>query len=511
MMNGAESLVRTLVGGGVDVCFANPGTSEMHFVAALDRVEGMRGVLGLFEGVVTGAADGYARMGGNPPPPCCISGRAWPTASPTCTTPARRLADGQHRRRPCDLSPQIRCAAGLGHRSGWRGRPRTGSRLRPDAVGRRRRGRGDRRGATAARPDRHPDPAGRRRLERGFGPAPTVRPRTARGRAGGGRRGGAGVERGKPCLLLGHRPGAAQAGLERPAASPPRPARGCRPGSHARTTRRAAGCRSSASLFRRAVVKVLAGVEQSCWSARVPVAFFAYPDKPSLLAPEGGERHCWPAAGDGSARWRRWPMRSARREPAPWSTSGPAARERHAHSGGARPLDRRALAGGRDRRRRVVTAGRGISRRPAGPAARLAARTWAARSAWACRWRPARRSPAPAARSSRSKATAGRCTPAVAVDPGAREARRHHRFFANRSYRSSRASWPGSGPSTPAERRWPCSISAIRISISSTWRKAWACRRAGRDDGGVQPAARRGHRRTRPLSDRGQGCERMLD
>jgi acetolactate synthase-1/2/3 large subunit len=65
-MNGAESLVRTFVGGGVTVCFANPGTSEMHFVAALDRVEGMRCVLGLFEGVVTGAADGYARMTGNP-------------------------------------------------------------------------------------------------------------------------------------------------------------------------------------------------------------------------------------------------------------------------------------------------------------------------------------------------------------------------------------------------------------------------------------------------------------
>ena len=65
-MNGAESLVRTLVAGGVDVCFTNPGTSEMHFVAALDRVEGMRCVLGLFEGVVTGAADGYFRMKGRP-------------------------------------------------------------------------------------------------------------------------------------------------------------------------------------------------------------------------------------------------------------------------------------------------------------------------------------------------------------------------------------------------------------------------------------------------------------
>jgi acetolactate synthase-1/2/3 large subunit len=65
-LNGAESLVRTLVAGGVEICFANPGTSEMHFVAALDRVEGMRCVLGLFEGVVTGAADGYARMAEKP-------------------------------------------------------------------------------------------------------------------------------------------------------------------------------------------------------------------------------------------------------------------------------------------------------------------------------------------------------------------------------------------------------------------------------------------------------------
>ena len=65
-MNGAEALVRTLLETGVDVCFANPGTSEMHFVAALDRVPGMRCVLGLFEGVVTGAADGYARIAGKP-------------------------------------------------------------------------------------------------------------------------------------------------------------------------------------------------------------------------------------------------------------------------------------------------------------------------------------------------------------------------------------------------------------------------------------------------------------
>jgi acetolactate synthase-1/2/3 large subunit len=65
-MKGAVALMRTLVGSGVDVCFTNPGTSEMHFVAALDDVHEMRAVLGLFEGVVTGAADGYGRMAGRP-------------------------------------------------------------------------------------------------------------------------------------------------------------------------------------------------------------------------------------------------------------------------------------------------------------------------------------------------------------------------------------------------------------------------------------------------------------
>src|SRR6516164_8263260 len=65
-MNGSESLVRTLIASGVDTCFANPGTSEMHFVSALDRVDGIRPILCLFEGVVTGAADGYGRMADKP-------------------------------------------------------------------------------------------------------------------------------------------------------------------------------------------------------------------------------------------------------------------------------------------------------------------------------------------------------------------------------------------------------------------------------------------------------------
>ncbi len=65
-MFAAESMVRTLINQGVELCFTNPGTSEMHMVAALDRVEGMKSVLCLFEGVATGAADGYGRMAQKP-------------------------------------------------------------------------------------------------------------------------------------------------------------------------------------------------------------------------------------------------------------------------------------------------------------------------------------------------------------------------------------------------------------------------------------------------------------
>ena len=66
MSNGAQALMKTLVNAGIEVCFTNPGTSEMHFVAALDGEPNMRAVLALFEGVATGAADGYARMADKP-------------------------------------------------------------------------------------------------------------------------------------------------------------------------------------------------------------------------------------------------------------------------------------------------------------------------------------------------------------------------------------------------------------------------------------------------------------
>src|SRR3982074_3405628 len=65
-LSGADSLLKTVLNCDVEVCFANPGTSEMHLGRAIDKIQGIRAVLGLFEGVVTGAADGYARMAGKP-------------------------------------------------------------------------------------------------------------------------------------------------------------------------------------------------------------------------------------------------------------------------------------------------------------------------------------------------------------------------------------------------------------------------------------------------------------
>ena len=85
-MNGAESLLRTLLANEVDLCLMNPGTSEMQFVSALDRVPGMRGVLGLFEGVCSGAADGYARMTGKPAATLLHLGPASATRSRTSIT-----------------------------------------------------------------------------------------------------------------------------------------------------------------------------------------------------------------------------------------------------------------------------------------------------------------------------------------------------------------------------------------------------------------------------------------
>ncbi len=111
-VNGAESLVHTLLGCGVEVCFANPGTSEMHFVAALDRIPGMRCVLGLQENVVTGMADGYWRMTEKPAATLLHCGPGLANGLANLHN-ARRAALGHRelRRRPGDLPPHLRRAA----------------------------------------------------------------------------------------------------------------------------------------------------------------------------------------------------------------------------------------------------------------------------------------------------------------------------------------------------------------------------------------------------------------
>ncbi|MFM8767489.1 MAG: thiamine pyrophosphate-binding protein, partial [Rubrivivax sp.] len=121
-MNGAQSLVRTLLAAGVDTCYANPGTSEMHFVAALDTTPGMRCVLGLQENVVTGMADGHFRMSGQP---ACTLLHCGPGL-------ANGWANLHNARRACWCAPRrTRRGPGLGwrrararHAGGARGRGR---------------------------------------------------------------------------------------------------------------------------------------------------------------------------------------------------------------------------------------------------------------------------------------------------------------------------------------------------------------------------------------------------
>ena len=167
-MNGAESLVRTLVAGGVDVCFANPGTSEMHFVAALDRVEGMRCVLGLFEGVVTGAADGYFRMKGTPASTLLHLGPGLANGLANLHNAKKAHSGivnivGQHATYHIGFNAPLT--------SDIEGLARTDVGLGPHLarcqIGCRRWRRGDRGGQEFPAADRHPDPACRHRLERG--------------------------------------------------------------------------------------------------------------------------------------------------------------------------------------------------------------------------------------------------------------------------------------------------------------------------------------------------------
>lgn len=292
-MNGADSLCDTLLANDVDVCFANPGTSEMHFVAALDRKPDMRCVLGLFEGVVTGAADGYARMADKPAAtllhlgPGLGNGLANLHNAKRARTPMVNVVGDHatyHVQYDAPLTSDVEegaahVALGAAHAHRWRD------------LGRR--GRGRRRRATRAWQYCHADPAGRRRLD---GPASgrvCARDRGARRRAAHLGRGRA---RGRRChpQRREHRADAGRRRAARPRAGsggPDRPRHRrapdlrdlqsphrARPYPHAGGPAALSDRSGRGQAQGRAARQLLAG-------ARAPVGFFAYPGKPSLLAP----------------------------------------------------------------------------------------------------------------------------------------------------------------------------------------------------------------------------------
>jgi acetolactate synthase I/II/III large subunit len=296
MMNGAESLVRTLVGGGVDVCFANPGTSEMHFVAALDRVDGMRCILGLFEGVVTGAADGYARMSERPAAtllhlgPGMANGLANIHNANKASTPMVNIVGDHatyHRRYDAPLTTDIETAARPFSR--W---VKTSSDARSVAAD----------GAAAIAAARTPPgqiatlilPADTAWNE-GAGPAPVPPPPPPAAVSPASVAAAARVLRsGEPALLLLTGRALRARGLDLAGRIAVKTgARLMAQGSNARTER------GRGRVFVERVpyvvdqaVKVLSGLRHIVLvGAKMPVAFFAYPDKPSMLAPPDCQGH----------------------------------------------------------------------------------------------------------------------------------------------------------------------------------------------------------------------------
>ena len=289
-MNGAESLVRTLVGGGVNVCFSNPGTSEMHFVAALDRVDGMRCVLALFEGVATGAADGFARMADRPAAtllhlgPGLGNGLANLHNAQKASTPVVNIVGDHatyHRKYDAPLTSDIETAARPV--SGW-------VRTSPDAQ----HVAADGAAAIAAAMTPPGQVAtlilpGDTAWDEGTGPV-AVPEIPARARVGeeAVRDAASALRSGEPAVLLLTGPALRERGLElagRIAAKT-----GCRilAQTFNRRMERGAG-RISVERIPYPVdqaLKVLEGTKQIVLAgSRIPVAFFAYPDKPSLMAP----------------------------------------------------------------------------------------------------------------------------------------------------------------------------------------------------------------------------------
>jgi acetolactate synthase-1/2/3 large subunit len=295
-MNAAESLVRTLALAGVDVCFTNPGTSEMHFVAALDRVPAVRPILGLFEGVVSGAADGYGRMAERPAStllhlgPGLANGIANFHNAKKARTPIVNLVGNHalpHLAYDAPLTADVEAIARPV--SAWVRTSRDPAALAAD-------------GAAAVAAAQEP-PGGIATLVvpadvawgEAPGPAPALPARKSETVPAEAVRGAArAIRSGEPTVLL--MTGAALRDAPLAAAGRIARATGARLLSNTFNARHARGAGRVAApalpYFAEPALEALRGVRHLVLvGTGPPVAFFAYPGKPSLLVPEGCAVH----------------------------------------------------------------------------------------------------------------------------------------------------------------------------------------------------------------------------
>ncbi len=302
-MNGAEAIVRTLVGSGVTTCFANPGTSEMHFVAALDAVPQLRGVLCLFEGVATGAADGYGRMTGQPAGvllhlgPGLANGLANLHNARRAHTPLLAIVGDHatyHKRFDAPLESDIDALAGTV--SGWVRRSSRSADAPADAA--------DAVAAALSPPGQIASlilPADVTWTD-GAEPAPRVAPRRPAPVPAEVTREIAGILRGgEPCLILLGGTGLRRSGLT--AASRITGATGTRLLAETFPSRHERGAGIPAvdrmAYLVEAAAAQLAGVRHLVLAgAAAPVSFFAYPGKPSTPVPDGCQLHVLAGVGD---------------------------------------------------------------------------------------------------------------------------------------------------------------------------------------------------------------------
>jgi acetolactate synthase-1/2/3 large subunit len=302
-MNGAQALIRTLAGCGVDVCFSNPGTSEMHFVAALDAVPQMRGVLCLFEGVATGAADGYGRMTRRPAAallhlgPGLANGLANLHNARRAHTPLLAVVGDHatyHKRLDAPLESDINALAGSV--SSWIRRPARSADLAADAA------------EAVAEAMRPPGAIATLILaadvswSEGADPVPPLLTRTPAAVPDNVVASAATILRsGEPCVILLGGAAVRRPGLE--SASRLAQATGCRllcetfPARH----ERGAGIPALerlAYLAEFATAQIAGTRHLILAGARAPVSFFAYPGQPSSLTPAGCQIHVLAEGGD---------------------------------------------------------------------------------------------------------------------------------------------------------------------------------------------------------------------